>query len=44
MEKNKEITEDDRELAEEEMQKITDRFIVEIDEITKKKEEELMEI
>ncbi len=44
MEKNKEITEDDRKLAEEEMQKITDKFIVEIDEITKKKEEELMEI
>ena len=44
MEKNKEITEDDRKLAEEEMQKITDKFIAEIDEITKKKEEELMEI
>lgn len=44
MEKSKEITEDDRKLAEEEMQKITDKFIVEIDEITKKKEEELMEI
>lgn len=44
MEKNKEITEDDRKLAEEEMQKITDKFIVEIDEITKKKEEDLMEI
>ncbi|HCO18368.1 MULTISPECIES: ribosome recycling factor [Gudongella] len=44
LEKNKEITEDDRKLAEEEMQKITDKFIAEIDEITKKKEEELMEI
>lgn len=44
MEKSKEITEDDRKLAEEEMQKITDKFIAEIDEITKKKEEELMEI
>lgn len=44
LEKNKEITEDDRKLAEDEMQKITDKFIAEIDEITKKKEEELMEI
>ncbi|MDX9917351.1 MAG: ribosome recycling factor [Gudongella sp.] len=44
MEKNKELTEDDRKLAEDEMQKITDKFVAEIDEITKKKEEELMEI
>ncbi len=43
-EKNKEITEDDRKQAEEEMQKLTDKFIAEIDEITKVKEEELMEI
>lgn len=44
MEKSKEISEDDRKLAEDEMQKITDKFIVEVDEVTKKKEEELMEI
>lgn len=44
MEKTKEISEDDRRLAEEEIQKITDKFIEEIDEITKNKEDELMEI
>lgn len=44
MEKSKEISEDDRKLAEDEMQKITDKFILEVDEVTKKKEEELMEI
>lgn len=44
LEKNKEITEDDRKLAEEEIQKLTDRFIIEIDLVTKKKEEELFEI
>lgn len=44
MEKNKEISEDDLKLAEDEIQKITDKFAVEIDDITKKKEEEIMEI
>lgn len=44
MEKNKEISEDDRKLAEAEIQKITDKYIVELDSITKKKEDELMEI
>ncbi len=44
MEKNKEISEDDKKLAESEIQKITDKFIDEIDVITKKKEDELMEI
>lgn len=44
MEKNKEISEDDRKDAEAEMQKITDKFIEEVDAVTKKKEEELMEI
>ncbi|HEY8361337.1 MAG TPA: ribosome recycling factor [Tissierellaceae bacterium] len=44
MEKDKEISEDDRRLGEEEIQKITDKYIDEIDEITKKKEEELLEI
>src|SRR5699024_4466047 len=44
MEKNKEISEDEQKLAEEEVQKITDRYIEEIDKITKVKEEELMEI
>lgn len=44
MEKNKEISEDDKRLAEEEIQKITNKFIEELDAITKKKEDELMEI
>lgn len=44
MEKDKEISEDDRKSAEDEMQKITDKFIIELDEVTKTKEEELMEI
>lgn len=44
MEKDKELTEDDRKQAEEEMQKITDKYIADIDGITAKKEEELMEI
>jgi ribosome recycling factor len=44
MEKNKEISEDDLKKAEEELQKITDKYIVQVDAVTKKKEEELMEI
>lgn len=44
MEKDKELTEDERKQAENEMQKITDKFIDEIDKITKSKEDELMEI
>lgn len=44
LEKNKEISEDDKRMAEEEIQKITDKNINEVDGITKKKEDELMEI
>jgi ribosome recycling factor len=44
MEKNKEISEDDLKKAEDELQKITDKYIVQVDAVTKKKEEELMEI
>lgn len=44
MEKSKEISEDDRKSAEDTMQEITDKFIKEIDEITKTKEDELIEI
>ncbi len=44
MEKAKEITEDDLKKAEDEMQKLTDRYIDQVDGVTKKKEEELMEI
>ncbi|QQY80704.1 ribosome recycling factor [Keratinibaculum paraultunense] len=43
MEKDKEISEDERKMAEEEIQKITDKFIEEVDELTSKKEEELLE-
>ena len=44
MEKNKELSEDERKSAEEEIQKITDKYIEEVDQITKEKEDELMEI
>lgn len=44
LEKDKDLSEDDKRVAEEEVQKITDKYIVEIDKITKKKEDELMEI
>ncbi|GFN36442.1 ribosome recycling factor [Tepidimicrobium xylanilyticum] len=44
MEKDKELSEDERKLAENETQKITDKYIEEIDELTRKKEEELLEI
>ncbi|MBZ2173842.1 ribosome recycling factor [Schnuerera sp. xch1] len=44
MEKNKELTEDDRKAAEDETQKITDEYIKIIDELTNQKEEELLEI
>jgi ribosome recycling factor len=44
MEKNKEISEDDKKSAEDEIQKITDKFVEELDVVTKKKEDELMEI
>lgn len=44
MEKNKELSEDDRKLAEKETQKLTDKYVEMIDELTKKKEEELLEL
>lgn len=44
MEKSKELTEDERVSAEDEIQKITDKYIEELDAITKNKEEELLEI
>lgn len=43
-EKSKEISEDERVVAEDDIQKITDKYIDEVDEVTKAKEEELMEI
>jgi ribosome recycling factor len=43
-EQEKLIAEDDRKRGEEELQKITDRFIEEIDEIGDRKEKEIMEV
>ena len=42
--KEKEITEDEERKAEDGMQKLTDRFVAEIDEILKGKEADLMEV
>ena len=42
--KEKEITEDDERRAEDEIQKITDRFVKDVDGVVKDKEEELMAI
>jgi len=44
LEKDKEVSEDELRQAEEEVQKVTDKFIKEVDDITKSKEKELMEI
>lgn len=44
MEKDKDLTEDDRKSAENETQKLTDKYIETIDELTDKKEEELLEV
>lgn len=44
MEKNKELTEDEKKSAEDKIQKITDKYIESIDSVTSNKEEELMEI
>ena len=44
LEKDKNLPEDDRKSAEDEMQKITDKYILEVDAVTSNKEEELLEI
>lgn len=44
MEKNGELTEDDLKLAQDEVQKITDKFVKEIDELLSKKEKEILEV
>lgn len=44
LEKEKEITEDDQRRGEDEVQKLTDRFIAEVDKMLKAKEEDLMEV
>lgn len=43
-EKNKDLTEDDRYREEDELQKLTDQFIEELEAISKEKEKELLEI
>jgi len=43
-EKEKMISEDDRKKAEEELQKLTDKFIETVDEIGANKEAEIMEV
>ncbi len=43
MEKNKEISEDERKAAEKEIQKITDEFIGKVNELLQKKEKEILE-
>ena len=44
LEKSGEYTEDDRKSSEADIQKLTDSYLEQIDDVTKKKEEELMEI
>lgn len=44
LEKDKEISEDDRKVAEDKVQELTDKYIKEVDLVTKVKEDELMEI
>ena len=41
---DKEITEDDRKLAEDKLQKITDEFVAKIEEVGEKKKQELLQI
>ena len=44
MQKNSEMTEDELKLAEEQIQKLTDKFVSEIDSVLEKKEKEIMSI
>ncbi len=44
LQKQSEISEDDQKRAEEEMQKLTDRYIVLVDDIYKEKEKEILEV
>ncbi|HEY9132754.1 MAG TPA: ribosome recycling factor [Dyella sp.] len=44
LQKKNEITEDDERRAEEDIQKLTDRFVKEVDEVVKHKEQELMAV
>ena len=42
--KNKEITEDDMKAAEKDIQDLTDKSVAEVDKLTKKKEDEILEV
>lgn len=42
--KNKEITEDDMKAAEKDIQDLTDKAVAEVDKLTKKKEDEILEV
>jgi ribosome recycling factor len=44
LEKDKDISEDEQRRAEEEVQKLTDKHVADIDEVLKKKEADLMEV
>ena len=44
LEKGGEFSEDDRRNSEDDIQKLTDKYVKEIDVITSKKQEEIMEI
>ena len=44
MQKDNEITEDELKTAQDEVQKITDKFIKMVDELTEKKEKDIMEV
>ncbi len=44
LEKDKEMSEDDRKVAEDKIQELTDKYVKEVDAVTKAKEDELMEI
>ena len=44
MQKNSEITEDELKVAEEQIQKLTDKYVNEIDEILEKKEKGIMSL
>ena len=44
LEKQKEISEDEAKKAQDDVQKITDKYIAEVDKITDNKEKEIMEV
>jgi ribosome recycling factor len=44
LQKEKEITEDDERRAQDEVQKITDKYVAEVDKLLEAKEKDLMEI